>query len=146
MATDRGFEARNRESLARLEALAARLGEAELARPLPNGWTVAATLVHLAFWDRRAAVIMDRLRQGRGGEESPVDDDVTNDTVAALARAVAPAAAARLAVEAARAADAGIEALPDATVERLAARGPFSLARHLHRAEHLDEMERALAR
>ena len=35
----------------RLMALTARLTEEELRRQLPNGWSVATKLAHLAFWD-----------------------------------------------------------------------------------------------
>lgn len=144
MATDRTFQSRNSQERERLEALVARLGDADLGRPVGHGWTVADTLVHLAFWDLRAIALIDRFAAG-GVAPSPVDVDVLNDTVKALGPAITPRAAARLAVEAAETVDHRIEALPDGTIEALPAAGdPFSPFRHLHRAEHLDEIERAL--
>ena len=109
-----------------------------------HGWTVAATLVHLAFWDLRAVRLMDKFdKEGVGA--SPVDVDVVNDAIRALAESIPPRDAARLAVSAAEAVDRRIEALPEATLEAVGAAGnPFSPFRHLHRAEHLDEIERTL--
>jgi hypothetical protein len=145
MGLDRGFERDNARQRARLAALADRLTEADLGRSLGGGWTVASALVHLAFWDLRAAALAARIeRDGMG--PSPIDVEVANETVLGLAGAIPPRAAARLAVRAAEAADGGIERLPDDVVAEVAAAGqPFHLTRHVHRAEHLDEIERALA-
>jgi hypothetical protein len=146
MAMDRTFQEANARERERLGALVARLGDADLERPVGDGWTVATTLAHLAFWDLRAATLMDRLAKTAIGA-SPVDIDVINDTVKALAAAIPPRTAARLAVDAAEAADRRIEALTDQAVEAIDRAGsPFNLARHLHRGEHLDEIERALPR
>ena len=60
MATDRTFHATNAQTCERLRALVARLGDADLQRPVGHGWTVAATLVHLAFWDLRAVALIER--------------------------------------------------------------------------------------
>ncbi len=84
----------------RLEALVARLSDADLARDLGGGWTVAVALSHLAFWDRRIAYMLDRwTRDGTPHEE--LDDDVVNNALEAMHQAVEPRAAARLAVESA---------------------------------------------
>jgi DinB family protein len=146
VATDRGFQAKNRETRERLAALVGRLGDAELGRSVGHGWTVATTLVHLAFWDLRAGRLIEQYRR-EGVRPSATDVDVLNDTLRALAEAMPPRAAARLAVEAAERVDRAIEGLPDGLVDAIAARGgeeTFKLGRHNHRAEHLDEIERAL--
>ncbi len=127
-----------------MRALVARLSDADLERLVGHGWTVAATLVHLAFWDLRAITLMDKY-EGNGVSPSPIDIDVVNDTIRALTLAIPARAAARLAVEAAETVDRRIEALPDRLIEAVvAADRPFNLERHIHRAEHLDEIERAL--
>jgi Mycothiol maleylpyruvate isomerase N-terminal domain len=54
MSVDRTFIAENDAERARLRALVTRLNDADLARPMPTGWTIAAILAHLAFWDQRA--------------------------------------------------------------------------------------------
>jgi hypothetical protein len=143
MATDRTFQATNAQTCERLRALVARLDAADLQRPVGHGWTVAATLVHLAFWDLRAVTLIERFETDGVGP-SPADVDVINDTVHALADVIPPRAAARLAVEAAERAHRRIAALPDGTIEAIAVGAPFNLARHPHWTEHLDEIDRVL--
>ncbi len=144
MATDRTFDARNAAARERLRRLLAGLSDADLERSVGHGWTVAATLVHLAFWDLRAVRLIDRFEQA-GVRPSPIDIDVVNDTVRRLAQAIPPRAAARLALEAAEEVDRRVAAFPDRLVEALEAAGnPFNLSRHVHRDEHLGEIEQAL--
>jgi len=141
---DRTFQAKNARECERMKALVGRLGEAELRRPLSHGWTVADALVHLAFWDLRAVILMDRFEKS-GVAPSPADADVVNDSVRALGQSIPPRAAAALAIDAAARAARRLETLPDRILEGLAAAGdPFAPARHNHWAEHLDEIERAL--
>lgn len=142
MSSDRSADAPERQ---RLEALVARLGDADLSKSLSDGWTVAAVLAHLAFWDRRAAVLVERWRRG-GVSMSQVDVDVVNDAAKADWLALPPRVAAQQAVEAARQADAALDAAPE-LIEQIVAIGyPINVSRAVHRKEHLDEIERALAR
>ena len=142
MSTDRTQDSAERE---RLQALVQRLTDAELGTTLNDGWTVAAVLAHLAFWDRRAANLVERwLRQGIG--RSDADVDAINDAAKAQWLALPPRVAAQQAVQAARAIDAALDAAPD-LVEQIVAIGyPINPSRAVHRREHLDEIERALAR
>src|SRR2546427_7413164 len=71
MSVDRSYVARNNAERARLEALVARLTDADLRRPLAAGWTVAGVLAHLAFWDQRAFILLDRWQ--REGVTPPPD-------------------------------------------------------------------------
>jgi len=45
----------NDRERARLKSFVVRLTDEELGRSLGDGWTVAAALMHLVFWDRFAA-------------------------------------------------------------------------------------------
>ena len=150
MTTDRSYVAENQTQLARLEALVARLDDRALARPLEAGWTVAAALAHLAFWDYRIVTLLDAWGADGRGTPPPAYDgasvDWINDAGKPLCLALPPRTAARLAVEAAKAADARVAALSDAALARITAAGsPVSVHRAEHRREHLDEIERALA-
>ncbi len=49
---DQSYVAENTAERARLQALVARLSDANMARPMSEGWTVGVGLLHLAFWDR----------------------------------------------------------------------------------------------
>ena len=53
MTLDQSFIERNRASTNRMRTLVARLSDQELQHPVGEHWTVAITLAHLAFWDRR---------------------------------------------------------------------------------------------
>jgi hypothetical protein len=150
MATDRSYVAENQAQLDRLRALVGRLSEAQLSRPLAAGWTVAGVLAHLAFWDYRIVTLLDAWgADGRGTPPPAFHEaavDWINDAGKPLCLGLPPGTAARLAVEAAAAADARVAALSDhALAANAAAGGPISVRRAEHRREHLDEIERALA-
>jgi hypothetical protein len=148
MTADRTFVAKNDSERARLRALVARLSDADLARPLPAGWTVAGVLAHLAFWDQRALVLLERWQQAGPAAVPPTindaDIDWINDATKPLALALPPRRAADLTLEIAEAVDRKIEALPEEFLARNAAAGsPINLLRAEHRGEHLDEIEAA---
>ncbi len=63
MIVDRSYVTENEAQRERLRALVARLSDAELDRPLPAGWTIAGVLGHLAFWDQRILVLLERWEQ-----------------------------------------------------------------------------------
>lgn len=143
MDMERPFARENQQSRQRLKSLIDRLSEQDLQRSVGPGWTVAAALVHLAYWDSRALVLLRRWqRDGLG--PSPVDVDAVNDALLPLARAMPPRAAARLALEAAEAVDAELEALPQTLLAEIQAGVPFRVSRAIHREEHLREIEALL--
>ena len=147
MTIDRSFVSDNDTERARLRALVARLSDADLARPLPADWTVAAVLGHLAFWDQRILILLDAWEQK--GIAPPAhheaDTDWINDAGKPFLLAMPPRQLADLAVTIAEAVDRRAAGLSDDLVTRNAAAGsPVSLRRAEHRREHLDEIESAL--
>jgi mycothiol maleylpyruvate isomerase-like protein len=150
MATDRSYVAENRAQLERLRALTDKLSDQQLAEPMEAGWTVAGVLAHLAFWDERIVTLIDRWDGGRGTPPAAYDEAVVdwiNDAGKPLCLALLPRVAARMAVEAAVAADERVARLSEAQHAANAAAGsPISVRRAEHRREHLDEIERILAR
>lgn len=147
---DRRYEAENDAERERLETLVARWSDEELARPMAAGWTVAAVLAHLAFWDARAIFFMDRWERGiqpSVADHEPDDVDWVNDASKPLCLALPPREAARLALRLAEEADRKVAALSDAMLATVhAVESPFSLSRANHRREHLDEIESALGK
>jgi hypothetical protein len=136
----------NTKSRNRLKTLASSLSEAELSRQAGDGWTVAAILAHLAFWETRALALIQRWKVDGVGP-SPIDIDNVNAAAKPLCLAIPPRAAAGLAVRAAESIDAEIEHLPGdllAEIEVLVQAGKFRLDRSIHRDEHLDQIDRVL--
>jgi hypothetical protein len=143
MTLDPSISAANRASTARIRFLADRLTDDELRTPVGEHWTVAITLVHLSFWDRRALDVLER-RIADPSAPAPVLDVVTNDLALPGWAAIPPRDACRLAIEAADEFDARMEAAPDAVIESIRAENPRWVNRSLHRNPHLDEAEAAL--
>jgi len=147
MAADRSYIAGNDRERRRLEALIDKLDDGALSRPMPAGWTVAAVLAHLAFWDQRTMTVIELVK--RGAKIAPLDDaavEWVNEAAKPAQLALPPRRAATLAVETARAVDHAVATLSDEWLAKNAAAGsPIRLSRAEHRREHLDEIERALA-
>ncbi len=147
MADDRSYIAGNDRERRRLEALIDKLDDAALSRPMPAGWTVAAVLAHLAFWDQRTMTVIELVK--RGAKIAPLDDaavEWVNEAAKPAQLALPPRRAATLTVETARAVDHAVATLSDEWLAKNAAAGsPIRLSRAEHRREHLDEIERALA-
>ncbi len=138
-----GDLARNAASTERLRRLAARLGEADLRRPLGGGWTVAFALAHLAFWDARQEAAIRRWADGGGAFAQ--EDATVNEALEAVAALVDADGAAAAAVEAAARLDATVDGLGE--VRRAALReagGGYAAGRWPHREEHAAQIEAAL--
>lgn len=135
----------NRSETARLRRLIASLDDAELRTRLPNGWTVADHLSHLAFWDRQRLALLRRWAAGdlRTGA---YDGDVFNDAMQPLLALIPPDRAAASAVQAAEEIDALLLELSDDEIAAALARPDAPpVDRGVHRRHHLDRIEAALA-
>ena len=151
MSVDRSLVDDNDRERERLRAIVSRLNDEELSSPVNEHWTVAGVLGHIAFWDGRAQFLAGKLAEGvpfDASDEEPDDVDWINDASRPLIHAVPPRQLAELAVRVAEETDAAVAALPP----DLAARtypadpsSPLNAVRAHHRAEHLDEIEAALA-
>lgn len=154
MAEDRSFVAENEAELTRLRNLVDALSDDELAEPMEAGWTVAAVLGHLAFWDYRIVTLVDRW--GADGKGTPPDApgsydqeavDWINDAGKPLILAMPPRVVAEAAVDAATEADRRVADLSDdllATNERTG--NYINPLRADHRREHLDDIEQTRSR
>jgi hypothetical protein len=152
MASQHSYIPENARQLERMRSLVDALDPSQLARHVNVSWTVAGVLGHIAFWDGRALALLEKLEAGSPyspSDEEPEDVDWINDASRPLIHAIPPADAARLAVEIAEETDRRIAALvPELAAQAwpLAEDSPLNLLRALHRGEHLDEVEAALAR
>ena len=144
MTLDRGFVERNWASTQRVRALVDRLSDEEMQHPVGSDWTVAIALAHLAFWDRRVLYVLD-MTERDGRVFIPEIDIFVNDLSLPLWAAIPPRDAARLAIESAEELDAQLEAFPPDLLEEVYAASRRWVERSLHRGEHLDEVDTALA-
>ncbi len=145
MTLDPTFLQQNQAATARIRALAGRLSEAELHKPVGEHWTVAITLAHLAFWDLRVLNLLEQT--GRAGKlVTPQIDVSVNDIALPQWAAIPPRAAAQMAVTAAEELDRRLAELAPGLLEELHTFNARWVRRSLHRGEHLDEIDAALAK
>jgi len=135
----------NRSQTERLRKLIPRLDARKLALRLPNGWTVAGALAHVAFWDRQRLCLMRRWAAGdwcNGG----YDGDLFNATSQPLLEMIPHERIAAVALQTAEELDALLLEAPDDLVAAALARSDApNLDRGSHRQHHLDIVESALA-
>jgi hypothetical protein len=142
------YAAQNEASRRRLETLVRGLSDADLAHSTDYGWTVAALLAHLAFWDQRMIMILKRWRE-EGLDASPIDSAAVNDSLRVICHALEPRAAVELCLSSAEAADAELATLTPERVKELEAHAAatdtqFRMNRSLHRDGHLNDIEALL--
>lgn len=143
MPVDPEILAANRRATERIRSIGERLTDEQLRHPVGEHWTMAITLAHLAFWDRRA---LDSLRRSvAANEPAAADIDVVvNDLSLPQWAALPPRETVRLALDAAAETDAFVATLDESLAEAILAASPRVVRRHLHRNEHLDEAEAAI--
>lgn len=144
------FVQENTESRQRLETLTRSLSDADLARATDYGWTVAALLAHLAFWDQRMVVILKRWKE-TGFDPSPIDSAAVNDALKGICHALEPRAAIQLCLSSAEAVDAELAALTPELVKQIeehaeASSTQFRMNRSLHRNGHVKDIEALLSK
>ncbi len=145
---DTEHQARNAASRQRLRDLVARLDDEALQRQVDDDWTIGAILAHMAFWDESCVVRWDAF--DRKGAFTGLTDEVVeliNTANLPTWRALSGGAVREVVLHAAERADARTSDLSEAALAYVAAADRrFILERFSHRDEHLDEIERALAR
>jgi hypothetical protein len=144
------YSDQNAESRRRLETLVRGLSEEDLARSTDYGWTVAALLGHLAFWDQRMLMILRRW-QSEGFDPSPIDSTAVNDSLRVICQALDPHTAVELCLSSAEAVDSELDKLTSELVKQLeehaaATETQFRMNRSLHRNGHLNDIEAALSK
>src|SRR3712207_2412086 len=106
-------------------------------RELSHGWTISDALSHLAFYDRRAQVLLERFTR-EGVFPSPYDYDTLNAALPYLTRRIPPRDVAAEVLAAAEAADQAVAATPEALVGEIQRLNQVKLERADHRRSHLD--------
>jgi hypothetical protein len=145
MTLDQSYIQQNRASTERIRALAARLSDDEMQTRVGEHWTVAIALAHLAFWDRRVMHVLDRTERD-GKLFVPEIDIFVNDLSLPLWAAIPPHEAARIAIETSEMLDKRLESFSTALLEEIYTYNKRWVVRALHRNEHLNEVDVALAK
>ena len=143
MTRDQAFIERNRTATNRMRALVDQVSDQALQQPVGEHWTVAITLAHLAFWDRRVLLGLDAVER-EGKLNIPAIDLSVNDLALPFWAAIPPRVAANLAVATAAALDERLEHFPPALLDELYSHNQRWVERALHRNAHLDEVDTAL--
>jgi hypothetical protein len=142
------YNKENDVSRERLKKLVNSITDEELKLVIyKEGWTIAAALGHLAFWDERRVAVVRYWKQ-RGVQASGIagtDTHVINDALVPFFLAIPVRKMAKLAVQAAEKADKALEELPAEMIPSIEALGDIhSLNRSIHRKMHLDEIDTLL--
>jgi hypothetical protein len=145
---EQNWAAENKKERERLNKLVKGITDEELKLVIyKEGWTIAVALAHLAFWDRRRVVLMQKW-QKQGVSPSPMNDemvDIINDTTLSFFLELPPRQAAEMTVSTAEQVDREIEKLAPESIEAIKALGDrHALNRSMHRKMHLDEIEKLL--
>ena len=142
---DRPYVAENTKERERLSALVRRLTDEELSLPLGDDWTIAVGLAHLSFWDQRSLILVRKWKKSRIVEPSPIDIDITNDSLLSIWLAIPPRAAANLAVSSAEEIDRELEEASADLISKIDSLGEkFRLYRSIHRKLHVDQIVKLL--
>ena len=146
MTDDRPYIQVNDRERERLREFINRVDADALAAPANEYWTVAGVLGHMAYWDIRVLVLADKIDRGEPWvpADAEPEGDWLNDSTRPIIHAIAPRAAAELALRIAEETDARVATLPLDRMAPLDPDSPIYPVRGDHRGEHLDELERAL--
>ena len=143
---DRSFVAENTKERERLSSLVERLTDEELHLPIGDDWTVAVAFADLAFWDQRSLFLLRKWKKTGVAEPSPIDIDITNDSLLSICLALPPRAAANLAVTSAEEIDRELEEAPAELIAKIESLGEkFRLYRSIHRKSHVDQIVNLLS-
>jgi hypothetical protein len=124
-----------------LKELGNRLDPEAYSYSMGSSWTLASSLCHLAFWDRRALFLLEQWEQSGTVETTRLESrsvDSINHAVNLIALQVPGPAAMSLALESAAAVDSFLETMKEELAEKIREAGfERFLRRSLHRREHL---------
>jgi hypothetical protein len=137
---------KNKESLQLCQEFLSTCTDADLSTAMPAGWTVSAVLAHLAVWDKRALILLEKW-QKEGVEFSPNDIEVLNEVTKPFCLAIPPQAAKALFIQTAETVDKLISGYDSSMVDEIHEKGKnVHLNRAKHRLLHLDEIKAVLGK
>jgi hypothetical protein len=142
MDTQGMFDA-NQKSTQHIREITARLTEKDLDHTLPNGWSIAVTLAHIAFWDQKVIYSLNQTVRDRK-VVSILFDDSLNDILAPFLGVIPTRQCVELAIQTAEKLDLLLENCPADLLEGFYHANARWVERSLHRNEHLDDIQKFL--
>ena len=141
---DTSFFADNQQERENMVRFVRSLSVEQLNQPMEAGWTVSAVLAHMAFWDQRALILIEKWgKEGIG--PSPVDTDVMNEVTRPFLLAIPAQQAAEIFISSAEAVDSKIASLDPTFLEEIETTGKTVLLnRAKHRRTHMKDFEKVL--
>jgi hypothetical protein len=142
---DREFVNENARELERMRALVKGMTDKELGLQLyKEGWTVAAALGHIAFWDERRLLLVRKWKK-EGIAPSAMDETILNDALVPFLLQIPVRRAAEMTLAIAEDLDRELESLSPDLVSKIEQTGDrHALNRGIHRKMHLDDIEALL--
>ena len=142
---ERQFVIENARERERLRKLVNEMTDKELTIIIyKEGWTIAAALAHLAFWDERRLLLVRKWKQ-KGVTPSPYDEYIINNALLPFLLAIPPRKAADLSILTAETLDHELEEVSPELITAIESLGDrHALNRSIHRKMHLDEIENLL--
>jgi DinB superfamily len=139
------FSEPNRATFEELRAYAESLTDEQLRQAIDEDWTVSATLAHVAFWDRRAALAVEGINRDPNSFPPRSDVDLINATAFPQWRRLEPQDAIADMIEAGEFLNRTVDALDEETAQRIQESGAVVIRRARHRLEHLEQLKQHLA-
>ena len=131
----------NQAQRERLQRLVQRLSDDDVDQNVAGTeWSIADTLAHLAFYDRRAEALLTKFVR-EGVTPAPYDFQTLNDILPHLTRRIPPRAVLEDVLAAAEAADTAATLVSPALLLAIHERNEVNPSRWIHRKAHLDDIE-----
>jgi uncharacterized damage-inducible protein DinB len=142
---ERQYVIENNKARQRLRALVNTISDEELTLQLyKEGWTVAAALGHIAFWDQRRVLLIERWKK-TGVSPSPIDEEIINNALVPFLLEIPPRKVAEMTISIADKLDKELEKLPPDLISETEKSGDrHALDRGIHRNMHLADIETLL--
>jgi hypothetical protein len=141
---ERPYVFENNRERERLKKLVNKLTDEELKLVIyKQGWTIAAVLGHLAFWDQLALELLCKWSENGVTPAPSMNVDFLNDALTRLFLVLPPRTIAKLAVSSAKAVDEKAEQSTPEFIKEIESHNEphYRLNRGFHRKMHLDEIE-----
>jgi hypothetical protein len=138
------YSADNHASEIELKTFLDQLSVEQLETAMPAGWNVLSVFAHVAFWDIRALILIEKWEK-EGIQLSAIDTDVINEVTRPIFLTLNAIKAKNMVIDYAKKIDEKIDNLEPGLMQIIEAEGKnVHFNRAKHRRMHIDEVKKAL--